>query len=896
MAGDETERIPIADETLRLLVPGQRVFGRYTLEAIAGRGGMGVVWRARDEELERTVALKFLPASVAADPEAIRELKRETKRCLELTHPNIVRVHDFVQDGRSAAIAMEFIDGESLAKRKAAAPGGCLGSVELAPLVAQLCAALDYAHTKARIVHRDLKPANLLVTRSGELKVSDFGISRSLTETQTRLTGTASGTVSGTLPYMSPQQLAGDKPAESDDIYALGATLCELLAGKPPFYRGDPFALMTQIRERAPMSLARHRAEAECEGPAIPASWERTILACLEKKTEARPPSAGAVQGRLEGAIFDPDATQVIPVSPSPQRDLDATVVIPRQKSSVEFQSGFPGKALVDAHGPRPTPNRRPLWFGLAGTAGLAALAWWYLGLHLPAQRAIGAEREKAHQAELARRADEVQPARGPEIATAEAKRAELSQLSAEQQRRANARGGLIITTTPAGAEVAVRGVASQKSPATITNLKLGKYPIIIRLEGYEEERREAEVVENESATIDVALTRSTGTIQISSVPAGVETEVTERFSGSRGSESGFATVVKTPAKLEMVPTGNYELTFRRVGWPEQRQPVIVARNQTVPVRAEFGGGTLQIASEPVGAVVWLQGKRLGVTPLSIFDLVPGGFELEFHSPGYLTARVHGSVRANETTRVRGVLEEVRKAEVGKAWTIPDLGLKLVPIAPGTFIMGSESGDADEKPPTRVTLTQPYWLGKTEVTQREWSAIMGNNPSNFKGETLPVEQVSWAEAMDFCRKLTARERAADRIPAGYSYTLPSEAQWEYACRAGTTGDLAGNLTDLSWYEQNSQNTTHAAGTKQANAWGLSDMHGNVWEWCADWKGNYPGGSVSNYRGPLTGSDRVGRGGSWDDAAGGCRSAFRNGLDPGTRWGVLGFRLALCSTQ
>ena len=114
------------------------MFGRYTLEAIAGRGGMGVVWRACDDELERTIALKFLPDSVVADPEAVRELKRETKRCLELTHPHIVRVHDFVQDGGRAAIAMEFIDGESLAKRKASRDNGCLSVAELAPLAAQL--------------------------------------------------------------------------------------------------------------------------------------------------------------------------------------------------------------------------------------------------------------------------------------------------------------------------------------------------------------------------------------------------------------------------------------------------------------------------------------------------------------------------------------------------------------------------------------------------------------------------------------------------------------------------------------------------------------------------------------------------------------------------------------
>jgi formylglycine-generating enzyme required for sulfatase activity len=231
---------------------------------------------------------------------------------------------------------------------------------------------------------------------------------------------------------------------------------------------------------------------------------------------------------------------------------------------------------------------------------------------------------------------------------------------------------------------------------------------------------------------------------------------------------------------------------------------------------------------------------------------------------------------------------------VGRPWTIPDLGLVLMPIAAGTFAMGSENGDSDEKPLTRVTITQAYWLGKTEVTQREWSAIMGSNPSSFKGDSLPVENVSWTDAMEFCRKLTARERAAERLPEGYAYTLPTEAQWEYACRSGTTGDYAGELDAMAWYGSNSGNTTHAVGMKLANAWGSADMHGNVWEWCADWYGNYPGGSVSDPKGADSGPRRVGRGGGWGYPARYCRSAFRDANGPGYRYRNLGFRLALSS--
>ncbi|MEN9635864.1 MAG: hypothetical protein RL077_4268, partial [Verrucomicrobiota bacterium] len=221
---------------------------------------------------------------------------------------------------------------------------------------------------------------------------------------------------------------------------------------------------------------------------------------------------------------------------------------------------------------------------------------------------------------------------------------------------------------------------------------------------------------------------------------------------------------------------------------------------------------------------------------------------------------------------------------------------EMVRIPPGSFVMGSPRGGGDdERPVTRVTLTTAFSLGKTQVTQRSWVAVMGSNPSAFKGESLPVENVSWDDAMEFCRKLTTLERSAGSLPSGYVYTLPTEAQWEYACRAGTTGDYAGDLKAMAWFAENAGGTTHAVATKQANAWGLHDMHGNVWEWCADWYADkLPGGSVSDSKGPASGSFRVRRGGSWRVGAAYCRSAYRGRVSPGYRFDGLGFRLALSS--
>jgi formylglycine-generating enzyme required for sulfatase activity len=227
-----------------------------------------------------------------------------------------------------------------------------------------------------------------------------------------------------------------------------------------------------------------------------------------------------------------------------------------------------------------------------------------------------------------------------------------------------------------------------------------------------------------------------------------------------------------------------------------------------------------------------------------------------------------------------------------KAFDIADMALTLIPIAPGTFAMGSTKGLENEKPVTTVTLTAYFWLAKTEITQRQWGFLMDRNPSKTKGENLPVESVSWVEAVSFCRQLTEREKAAGRLPSGYRFSLPTEAQWEYACRAGTTEKYAGTLDMMAWYSNNSDGHSHGVAEKQANAWGLFDMHGNVWEWCLDWYGDYPGGAVNDPAGPPTGTNRVCRGGGWSNSARICRSSYRGWDVPNSSFDVLGFRIAL----
>ncbi len=210
---------------------------------------------------------------------------------------------------------------------------------------------------------------------------------------------------------------------------------------------------------------------------------------------------------------------------------------------------------------------------------------------------------------------------------------------------------------------------------------------------------------------------------------------------------------------------------------------------------------------------------------------------------------------------------------------------ELVLIKSGAFQMG-DGDPINTVPVHRVDIEKPFYMGKYEVTQAQWRAVMGSNPSQFKGDDLPVENVSWNDAKEFCRKLSQM--------TGREYRLPTEAEWEYACRAGTTGAYAGDLDAMAWYDKNSGGKTHPVGQKQPNAFGLYDMHGNVWEWCEDdWHNSY-NGAPNDGRAwvdiSARGSYRVARGGSWGSNAVRSRSAYRPGNTPGARVNYLGFRL------
>ena len=730
--------------------PGQRVFERYELMEEIGHGGMGVVWMAYDGTLKEEVALKFLPESLAKDARAVSDLKSETARAHKLKHPNIVRVYDFKEDVRRAAISMECVNGKSLAAlmhpEKEKEPAKHFEVAELRPWVRQLCDALEYAHEKAKVVHRDLKPANLMINEEGKLIVMDFGISATLTDATTRVSQQARR--GGTSAYMSPQQMMGDTPSETDDVYSLGATLYELLTGEPPFYRGD---IGEQVREKTPPRMSARRAELGKSGKAIPVEWEETVAACLAKDPKQRPKSAAEVRARL---------------------GLDEAV--------------------------EPDKKWRKVLLTVAGACvlALAGLGYYYYGVLAPAKERAETEKrvaaQKAEQEQAQARLAAVEK-REAELKAAqeklEADKARMAAEKAEQERLA---------------EAAKREAADKAEQERLAAA---------------ERDRQAEAAKQAAA----------------------QKAEQERLAAAKAEQERQAEVARREAAAKA----------------EQERMAEAERDR----QAE-------------------------------------------------AARLAASLKAEAEQKK---LAAEKQPQFGQSWTVPLLNLELVPIAPGSFLMGGTG--SDEKPVRQVTLTKPFWLGKYAVTQGQWEALMGTTvqqQSKKKDEKLvgvgadyPMYDVSWEDAMAFCRKLTERERAAGRLPEGLEFTLPTEAQWEYACRAGTTGDYAGKLDEMGWYGKdrngyggNSKAQAHPVGQKKANAWGLYDMHGNVWELCLDWydSGYYAEAPATDPTGPGTGFDRVVRGGSLYTPADFCRSARRSKASPGDRGFTLGFRVALSSIK
>ena len=458
------------------------------------------------------------------------------------------------------------------------------------------------------------------------------------------------------------------------------------------------------------------------------------------------------------------------------------------------------------------------------------------------------------------------------------------------------------ISVQPKDAKVTVDGVLQESSSdgEYSAMLPYGTHTYKVEAGGYISKSGSFSVSSGDMAPISVSLVSALATVSVTCPTPAVSLYVDKKSVGN----VPWSGSLKEGMHLIEVKKNGYRSLQKTIQLSQQKKLDVVF-GELVAIL-----GNLSVNYKPFGADVYVDGKKLGQSPRVFNGLLVGNHQVEVRKDGYTTdkkfvtisegqtASISGTLASNTASSSNGYASSSSVSSDGNEISIPvknGISIEMVKVEAGTFMMGAtsemEEGIAtdDEKPVHQVTLTKDYYMGKYEVTQALWKAVMGRKPSFFEGDNLPVEWVSWNDCQKFISKLNKM--------TGRRFRLPTEAEWEYAARGGKKSrgyqySGSSNISDVAWYDGNSGSKTHPVGTKQANELGIYDMSGNVYEWCQDSYVSYVSASQTNPTGAVSGAFRVGRGGGWNCIARGCRSAFRYGYAPDDRDSYLGLRLVL----
>ena len=451
------------------------------------------------------------------------------------------------------------------------------------------------------------------------------------------------------------------------------------------------------------------------------------------------------------------------------------------------------------------------------------------------------------------------------------------------------------LTVTPKNAVVTIDG--NQQTVSTdgeySAMLPYGSHTYKVEAGGYISKSGSFTISSSDMTPINVSLVSAMATVSVTCPTPAVSLYIDKKSVGT----IPWTGSLKEGMHLVEAKKDGYRSQQRTINLSQQ-QKLDVAFNELAAIQ-----GNLSVNYKPFGADVYIDGNKIGQSPRVFNGLLVGNHKVEIKKDGYGTESKQVNILEGQTATLSGVLTTNTTAPTatgsslsGNRITIPvkdGISIDMVRVEAGTFTMGATPEMKDpflwEKPAHQVTLTNDYYIGKYEVTQALWKAVMGKNPSNFKGDNLPVEQVSWDDCQEFINKL-------NKI-TGKKFRLPTEAEWEYAARGGKKSrgyqySGSNNISDVAWYDSNSGNKTHTVGSKQANELGIYDMSGNVLEWCQDWHDDYSSSSQTNPTGANSGYYRVRRGGSWRSSAWDCRSSCRSLNTPGGRFSCLGLRLVL----
>ena len=966
------------DTEVRRFRTGDVILKRYRITGELGQGGMGVVYRCFDEVGGIDVALKALPPELSHNSVEMEEVRENFRLVHRLHHPNIANLNTLERDGDTGDyyLIMECVDGLDLRQwRKKGSgfppsPGGLrrAGTVQgstlegrrsiedVLPVLRQIATALDFAHSQ-KIIHRDIKPSNVMIQADGAVKILDFGLAAQIHTSMSRVSVVKHGT-SGTGPYMAPEQWEGDYQDAATDQYGLAVLVYELLAGRCPFESHEVGVLREIVLRQPPKPI-----------PGLDAKAWADLSQALSKRREDRFPNCHAFVDSLAGgrgaksegrgarragrALGLAAACLLLVAAgyagwrygykPLMARIEERRAVV-AERAELDAKQQSQMQALRSA-------VETALATGdlkLAGEklAELSAMGAGARDLRVRYEKLADAKqvRERQVDAELAyesaQKLDKGQTVdeklRELERAWRLAEKARADRdwpaaLSAYDRVLAQGRALGAVQVSRKGAkdrreeaESARRGAAGanaavdaakffetggRQSSAAANLFQTGRFEEaasewVIAAATYRSSEQRALSVQayrearddfNEALSPQKALLEAHGGAPWKDVLRHARVGAASADTPEEGRKAFRAALAALPGAVEemqkrLVPTWRIVTTIN---------------NRNVP------------ATIKVGEKTWTAPRTLTLDGGKTYA---ASFSYEFGGKRYSADDIRVTVDWRGPREERVALREILGPAVDRPWTVPDLGLALLPVESGTFDMGSNDGASDERPVHRVTFRKPFWMGKTEVTNGQYEQFVresgydGSRESDSdylrhhkdwakyasKEANYPVVCVSWHNAVAFCKWLTERERKAGRLPAGCVYRLPTEAEWEYAARGGKKSrgrkySGSDNPGAVAWYGSNSGGHTQPVGRKQANELGLHDLSGNVWEWCADhWHGSYQG-APSDGSAWVSGGEssrRVLRGGSWGYPASGCRVADRVGSHPSITIYDRGFRVVL----
>jgi serine/threonine protein kinase/formylglycine-generating enzyme required for sulfatase activity len=821
----------------------------YELIKELGQGGMGTVYLARNRMMDRPEVLKVISKSLLAKPGALERFQQEIRSAARLQHPNIVAAYSVLRSGDLLVFAMEYVAGQDLSQ--VVKGRGYLPVANAAFYIHQVAVGLQHAFERG-MVHRDIKPNNLMLAVQGKkhvVKILDFGLAKATSEKGAEAGLTKSGQMLGTPDYVAPEQtLDAHKADIRADIYSLGCTLYFLLSGGPPFQEASLYEILEahHTREPKPLNLVR---------PDVPVELAAVVAKMMAKDPTKRYQTPSQVARALvpffktgQAAAPQPaDNGQSPPSAETRHAVADATGV--DSIAPAHRPPPLPlATAPVPVAMPAPVPAARPVdqFSGSIETRRAAARrrTWWS---SLPPWQRMTA------------------------LVAAGATAAILLGIVFLLQTKD---GAIRVEIDDPQIEVAIEGtdvVLKQADNGHDVKLSPGEKTLVVERGDFKFETDKLVLKKAETVTVSVTL---------------LDGEI-------------------------LVKQGNHVL-----GRGNLPPPVA---SDDAPTN---GGLRDRLSSENERGALENKAKR-EVSPAD--------------GPAEQTNLVATLAVAPFDAKQARAYQEAWAKQLG----VPieqtnSIGMKLTLIPPGEFMMGSPDPELkalieavkdegwhnqfrSESPQHRVRLTKAHYIGTYEVTQDEYKAVVGRNPSWFavggwgpqelvNGQDTsrhPAETISWFEAIDFCNKLSEKEklppyysRQGDKVIllGGEGYRLPTEAEWENACRAGTTvrwpfGDIEAQYTEHAWLWPRTSPHPQRVGQKSANPFGLYDMLGNVWEWTWDGHAVYDPAVVADPVGPGDATERVMRGGSYNNTAQCSRSGMRWNVSPGSHWGNGGFRVA-----